>query len=295
MIISQISQIQYSPLMLHPPVGSVIQQRVADTSTEFAEHEESPLGRMLLSNSEVEPQLQSRPPASSTNLHNRPMLLKKHESRPLPQLNVDVSQPETKQKQDKDSLQQQAASSDVSKLTQLLIKQQVRASLPAQQIPLFSGDPLQFRTFMKAFEYAVEDKTTESRDRLKYLCLYTTEEPKSLVNICLYHDDPDEGYKQAKQILTKRFGDKHEVAQAVLKKAKQWPDIKEQANELNEFSLFVSECQNMMQANSALKELDNTTSLQLLVGKLPYRLRGLWRNRVYELRKKKCKQQHSKT
>ena len=235
-------------------------------------------------NPQVEPQTQARPPANS--MHSPHMLLKKPNSRPT-HANVDLNNPEPNQRQDQDNFQQPAPSSDVSQLTQLLIKQQVRASLPVQQIPVFSGDPLQFKTFIKAFEYAVEDKTMESRDRLNYMCLYTTGEPKSLVNSCLYYDDPDEGYKQAKQILTKRFGDKHKIAQAVLQKAKQWPNISEQANELNEFSLFMSECQNMMQANSALKELDNTTSLQLLVGKLPYRLRGLWRNKVYELQEEK--------
>ncbi|XP_072014570.1 uncharacterized protein [Amphiura filiformis] len=45
----------------------------------------------------------------------------------------------------------------------------------------------------------------------------------------------------------------------------------------------------MMQANSPLKELDNTSSLQLLVGKLPYRLKNLWRAKVYDLQEEKLR------
>ncbi|XP_072025025.1 uncharacterized protein [Amphiura filiformis] len=45
----------------------------------------------------------------------------------------------------------------------------------------------------------------------------------------------------------------------------------------------------MMQANSPLKELDNTSSLQLLVGKLPYRLKNLWRAKVYDIQEEKMR------
>ncbi|XP_072023293.1 uncharacterized protein [Amphiura filiformis] len=190
----------------------------------------------------------------------------------------------------KESLQQRdPANSDLGKLTQLLITQQVRAQLPAQKIQVFSGDPLKFTTFMKAFEYGVEDKILDGRDRINYLWQYTAGEPKSLVNSCLYYTDANEGYSKAKQLLTKRFGDSHKIAQAVLKKAKEWPDVKEQASCLNEFSLFLLECHNMMQANSPLKELDNTSSLQLLVGKLPYRLKNLWRAKVYDIQEEKLR------
>ncbi|XP_072035816.1 uncharacterized protein [Amphiura filiformis] len=194
------------------------------------------------------------------------------------------------QMQNIESLQQrEPAGSDLSRLTQLLITQQVRAQLPAQKIQVFSGDPLKFTTFMKAFEYGVEDKILDSRDRINYLWQYTSGEPKSLVNSCLYYTDANEGYIKAKQLLTKRFGDSHKIAQAVLKKAKEWPDVKEQASCLNEFSLFLLECHNMMQANSPLKELNNTSSLQLLVGKLPYRLKNLWRAKVYDIQEEKMR------
>ena len=93
-----------------------------------------------------------------------------------------VDNPEMRVHQDEDNLLQPEPSSDLCKLTQLLTKQQVRASLPVKQV--FSEDPLKFTTFMKAFEYAVQDKTTESKDKLNFLYLYTSGEPESLANSC---------------------------------------------------------------------------------------------------------------
>ncbi|XP_038071855.1 uncharacterized protein LOC119740577 [Patiria miniata] len=181
--------------------------------------------------------------------------------------------------------------SDIGELTQLLIKQQVRAALPAQQIETFNGDTLKYTRFVKSFEFGVEDKTTDGRDRLNYLCQYTSGEPNTLVSSCLHYHDAEEGYSKAKELLAKRYGNSHKIAQAVLNKANNWPDIRaEDATGLNKFSIFLSECKNMTSSVSALSELNHTQSIQMLVEKLPYRLRSMWRNKVYEVEeeKKRC-------
>ena len=38
-----------------------------------------------------------------------------------------------------------------------------------------------------------------------------------------------------------------------------------------------------MSAVKGLRELDHTHTMQTLVGKLPYRLKGLWRTKVFEI------------
>ena len=182
--------------------------------------------------------------------------------------------------------QQQQQQHDLTQLTQLLIKQQVRASLPHQKIATFDGDPLKYTTFIKSFEYGVEEKTEEARDRLMYLCLYTSGEAKTLVNSCLHYVNPEEGYKKAKEVLQKRFGNGHKISQAALKKAREWPDVKDEGKSLNEFSLFLTECLNMMGAVTGLGELDHTHTLQTLVGKLPIRLKGMWRTKVFDIEEK---------
>ncbi|KAK7882611.1 hypothetical protein WMY93_028785 [Mugilogobius chulae] len=52
---------------------------------------------------------------------------------------------------------------------EVLTKQQKLASLPPQNIPVFKGDPLEYRLFIRAFEHGVEDKTDNDKDRLYYM------------------------------------------------------------------------------------------------------------------------------
>ena len=172
---------------------------------------------------------------------------------------------------------------DMNRLTRLLIQQQVRASLPEQKISSFDGDPLKYTAFIKAFEYCVEDKTEDSRDRLAYLCQYTSGEANILVNSCLHSLNSDEGYYNAKALLKKRFGDPRKIAQAIQKQAYEWSEIKDDdADVLCKFMMFLTEAQSTMSVH-ALNELNHTSSLQILLKKLPYRLRSSWRNKVYEI------------
>jgi len=169
-------------------------------------------------------------------------------------------------------------------LTKLLLDQHIQSSLPKRSLQPFNGNPLQYTTFIRAFEYTIENKTEDNRDRLNFLCQYTSGEAKALVNSCLHYADSDVGYEKAKLLLAERYGGNHKIAQAVLKKAQNWPEIKEHATDsLNEFSMFLTEALNIMSGIQALDELNHTASLQMLVGKLPYRLRASWRNRVYEV------------
>ncbi len=171
-----------------------------------------------------------------------------------------------------------------NELTRMLMEQQIRATLPPQRVQHFNGDPLAYTAFMKSFEYSIESKTRYGLDRLHYLDQYTSGEPNNLVKSCLLYDDPDEGYKAAKGLLKKKYGNSHKVAEAFLRKAQDWPEIKpENAEGLEKFSLFLAECMTMMTSLSALDELNHTKGIQALVAKLPYRLRVAWRNKAYAI------------
>lgn len=75
-------------------------------------------------------------------------------------------------------------------MTELLIKQQKLSTLPPQYIPIFKGDPLEYRLFIRAFEHGVEGKTESSKDRLYFMEQYTSGQPRELIRSCL-HMDPD--------------------------------------------------------------------------------------------------------
>jgi hypothetical protein len=177
-----------------------------------------------------------------------------------------------------------------NEITKLLVEQQVRSSLPPQKIPQFTGNPLRYTSFIKAFEYGIESKTTSYKDRLNFLDEYTDGGPNSLVKSCLHYANPREGFERAKSMLDKRYGNSHKIAEAFLKRAENWPDVKrENAVELNKFSLFLTECKNMMDSIDSLHELNHSQCLQMLVSKLPYNLRSMWRNTAYTIEEERHK------
>jgi len=85
-------------------------------------------------------------------------------------------------------------------------------SLPPRAIPIFEGDPLQYRAFIKAFEQGVEVKA-EKADCLYYLEQFTRGPLQELVRSC-QHMEPGCGYVMAKGLLQEHFGNQYKIATA---------------------------------------------------------------------------------
>lgn len=114
-----------------------------------------------------------------------------------------------------------------NEVTELLVKQQSLAQLPQREVPVFSGDPLAYKSFMRAFESAIEKKTNSDQDKLFYLEQYTSGEPRDLFCSC-EHMHPDKGLREAKRLLQYHYGNELKIAMAYLDKALKWPQIAEQ-------------------------------------------------------------------
>lgn len=82
-------------------------------------------------------------------------------------------------------------------ITELLVKQQQLSQLPTRDISVFKGDALQYKSFMRAFEHAIEQKTDNDQDKLYFLEQFTDGEPQELVRSCA-HMTPSKGYREAK-------------------------------------------------------------------------------------------------
>ncbi|KAJ8366420.1 hypothetical protein AAFF_G00355740 [Aldrovandia affinis] len=54
-------------------------------------------------------------------------------------------------------------------ITELLVKQQKQSQLPTKDIPVFRGDALQYKSFIRAFEHSIEQKTDNDQDKLAYI------------------------------------------------------------------------------------------------------------------------------
>lgn len=64
-----------------------------------------------------------------------------------------------------------------NEITKMLVKQQDAFHLPKRDIHVFKGDPLVYKSFIRAFEHAIDSKTESSRDKLYYLEQYISGEP----------------------------------------------------------------------------------------------------------------------
>lgn len=171
-------------------------------------------------------------------------------------------------------------------ITESLIKQQRLSTLPSPNIPVFKGDPLEYRLFMRAFEHRIESKTENSKDRLYYLEQHTIGQPNDLVRGC-FHMDSDQGYPEAKRLLKERFGDKYKISMAYLDKALNWPAIKaDDTKALEAYALFMTNCNNAMSDLEYLEEMENAANMRTIISKLPYRLRERFRSVAIDIQKK---------
>ena len=60
-----------------------------------------------------------------------------------------------------------------NKIVEMLVTQQKKSSLPNPGVPNFDGDPLEYGSFIRAFENIIESKTSSSSERLYYLEQFT--------------------------------------------------------------------------------------------------------------------------
>ena len=168
-------------------------------------------------------------------------------------------------------------------LTNFLVDQHNHIGLPQRTIKEFTGDPLDYASFISSFEYTIERKVKDNKGRLYYLEQYTKGEPNRLVRSCL-HLREEECYQEAKNLLERNFGSKHKIAEAYLSKLRQWPKIpRDNPSSLQELSLFLIECKNTVSNLNYSTELDSTSNIKMVVAKLHYTLQEKWKTVAFNI------------
>ena len=173
--------------------------------------------------------------------------------------------------------QQTALQAQQNRIVELLAVNQNKTKLPQPRVPIFDGNPVDYRSFIRAFESLIESRTCNSTERLYYLEQYTTGDVKELIKSC-HHLPPDVGYEEACKLLKKKFGDEYRVASAYESKALAWPSIKaEDCTALNKFAIFLSSCKNALAGSQYASKFDQPGNIQKLIFKLPFNMRERWR------------------
>ena len=92
-------------------------------------------------------------------------------------------------------------------------------SLPSVQVDKYSGDPLHYQAFICIFDEVVASKDIDDQIRLTRLLQYTEGESKNAIKNCALVGG-SAGYKQARDILSSRFGDPHIISQSIMRDLK---------------------------------------------------------------------------
>ena len=86
-------------------------------------------------------------------------------------------------------------------------------ALPNVEVPVFSGDPVEYCHFLRSFENLIEATTLSPSSRLFYLVQYASGEVQHLMRSCLTMS-PETGYVEAKQLLKEKYGQNYSIATA---------------------------------------------------------------------------------
>ena len=175
---------------------------------------------------------------------------------------------------------QKKTSDDVLELADLMPKCHTHEQLPLPEPETFSGDLFHYPTWKKSFNSLVERRTESPSQRLYYLGRYTTGEAKEAIRGLLALDS-EHTYREARKILSDRFGNPFLVANAYHKKINKWPKIKpREGTSLRKFSDFLLHCHSAMKEIKYLKALNNPEENQKMIHKLLRHLAECWTRQV---------------
>jgi len=164
------------------------------------------------------------------------------------------------------------ADSDVGSTSNVLPALIKRLNRPKIDIHKFNGSPMEYRRFMRQLQSQVFVNCETDDEKLNYLDQYTTGEPNKIVHGYSYLN-ATRGLRLTLAELEDRYGNADIVVDAFINKALNWPTIKvDNAKGLDEFSIFLTECEQAVNDVDSLKILEYTENFRRIVGKLPYTL-----------------------
>ena len=161
--------------------------------------------------------------------------------------------------------------------------------LPHVTPDIYTGDSLKYKMFMTLFDMTVDSKISSPKEKLAILIEYTGGEPKNLIETCLYQP-PETGYRRARELLEKHYGNPIQVANAHMEKLISWPKIYDNdSKKLREFYVYLVKCQGCLTDEEYVHELNTSSLLQALCLKLQERLQRQWATQVYTIKSTKSR------
>ena len=172
-----------------------------------------------------------------------------------------------------------------TELSFLIAEQQKVSSLPVQEPPVFSGNFLDYPSFIRAFETIIEARISDDKGRLYFLNKYTSGKANDIIKGFVTLNSSN-SYQRAKKLLVQRFGDPHRVSDAYKTRLRKWPQISDgHSSDLLALSDFLIQCEEAMKSLNFLSDLDSTEFLKLVSSKFPSYSGVKWCRHAFEVKK----------
>ncbi|GAA57118.1 protein disulfide-isomerase, partial [Clonorchis sinensis] len=149
-------------------------------------------------------------------------------------------------------------------------------SLPKIEIDMFSGNPMEFCKFIKAFQMSIADRLFDDSNKLMYLLYYCRGEAKEAIEHCVFLPGKA-GYQRAMDILRTQFGRPHDIAQSFMNELLVGgPIAPGDVDALRRLIRKMVNCDLALKQMHYTADLNCSTNLKRIVERLPRHLQQRW-------------------
>ena len=160
-------------------------------------------------------------------------------------------------------------------------------SVPDIDTETFDGNILNYHYFIALFREVVESKVDDPGEKLTRLIKYTSGDAREPIKHCIQLPS-NEGFKHAKYLLEKVYGNPHKILASYRKEVKNWQAIRfGDVIAFRRFHNFLLRGKSVT-TNQEWNALDTPDILCMLTSKLPSGIMERWNREVLKIRR----QQH---
>ena len=140
----------------------------------------------------------------------------------------------------------------------------------------FDGDSSKYPRFIKSFELNVESTIEDDNVRLSYLIQYCTSKAKEAIENCVILPGA-EGYKAARDILKRNFGQRHVIIRSLVDKLDKGPQLKSSDGEkLSQLAGDMRICQLNSSGMRYEADINSMDTLTRIVMRPPVHMQAKW-------------------
>ncbi|KAJ8026235.1 hypothetical protein HOLleu_34028 [Holothuria leucospilota] len=170
-----------------------------------------------------------------------------------------------------------ASKTQVDNFAKVLAEQITLNRLPVPEPSVFDGDPLKYPGWKCAIDSLLENKGIPQSEKIHYLKRYVAGPPRQAIE-GYFLIPSDSTYKEARDLLEKRYGDPLIITDAFRRKLESWPKIQPNDGQaLRKFADFLGQCEAAMHlVPGGLQSLNDNWENRKILCKLPSWLVTRW-------------------